>query len=139
MPYTNGISNGVHHASDESIDSLYSFWPAPMPAPASLPEAAFSLTIEGRLDGQKCLLTARGQTPDEFRRNVAALKGLLDPVLIPAGIKPSSPTAATGQPDPTPQCPQHGLMKASTKAPGTFHCTKKLPSGSFCTERFPDK
>jgi hypothetical protein len=55
--------NGVHHPTDEAIDSLYSFWPGTTPAPQPLPEAAFSLTLKGTLDGHEALLTARGHKP----------------------------------------------------------------------------
>ena len=38
----------------------------------------------------------------------------------------------------TPQCKYHGPMKASTKAPGTFFCTRKIADGSYCPSRFPE-
>jgi hypothetical protein len=60
--------------------------PAPTSAPVSLPEAAFSLTLKGTLDGVEALLTARGQTAQEFTRNLEAIRGLLD-----------APTPAQGQ------------------------------------------
>jgi hypothetical protein len=31
-----------------------------------------------------------------------------------------------------PQCPEHGAMRESTKAPGTWYCTQKLANGAFC-------
>lgn len=34
-----------------------------------------------------------------------------------------------------PVCPYHGPMKESTKAPGSWYCTKKMGDGSFCKER----
>jgi hypothetical protein len=29
-------------------------------------------------------------------------------------------------------------MKASSKAPGTWYCTKKLYDGSYCKSRWPE-
>lgn len=52
---------------------------------APLPEAAFSLTLKGTLDGQEVLVTARGQTAAEFKANLEAIRGLLDPVPLPPG------------------------------------------------------
>jgi hypothetical protein len=79
---TNGSTNG--HATDEAIDVLYSFFPGAVPAPAPCPEAAFSCTMEGCIDGHKTLLTARGMTAAEFKANLEAIKGVLDPVPQPA-------------------------------------------------------
>jgi hypothetical protein len=31
-----------------------------------------------------------------------------------------------------PHCPEHGAMRESTKAPGTWFCTQKLANGAFC-------
>src|SRR5215831_2516644 len=66
------------HATDEAIDSLYSWWPGMQTTPQPLPEAAFSLTLKGTLDGVETLLIVRGQTPAEFKANLAAVRGLLD-------------------------------------------------------------
>jgi hypothetical protein len=73
-------TNGVHHEADEAIDQLYSWMPGPQPAPQACPEATFSLTLKGTLDGHETLLTVRGQTAEEFRRNLQQVRGLLDPV-----------------------------------------------------------
>jgi hypothetical protein len=80
-PLANGHANG--HTTDTDIDLLYAWFP-PQPAPQPCPEAVFSLTLKGKLGGQEALLTARGQTAAEFRRNLEAIKGLLDPVPQPA-------------------------------------------------------
>jgi hypothetical protein len=79
-------SNGhgaVHHEADEMIDSLYSFWPGMQPASQACPEAAFSCTVEGKLDGHHTLLTVRGQTAEAFKANLAAVRGLLDQPQLP--------------------------------------------------------
>src|SRR5262245_29515226 len=83
---TNGHTNGTTpaqpgptgHATDEAIDSLYSWWPGLQTPAQPLPEAAFSLTLKGTLDGVETLLTVRGQTPEEFKANLASVRGLLD-------------------------------------------------------------
>jgi len=69
-------TNGVHVDADEQVDSLYSWWPGQTPAP--LPEAAFSLTLKGKLDGVEALFTVRGATAEQFKANLAAVRGLLD-------------------------------------------------------------
>jgi hypothetical protein len=109
---TNGATNG--YAADEMIDTLYSFWPGATPAPQPLREAAFSLTLKGTLGGQEALLTARGQSPEEFRRNLEAIRGLLDPVQTqPATLSPDN-TTFQGQGEGW--CSKHGLhMKLNQK------------------------
>ena len=99
------------------------------------PEAAFSLSLTGSIGGHHAILTARGQTWEEFRANVARLKGLLD---APAAGQPASQPSAPATSE-TPACPTHGLMKPSPKVPGTFFCPKKLYDGSYCKERWPQK
>jgi hypothetical protein len=83
-------------------------------APAPLPEAAFSLTLKGTLDGQEALLTARGQTAAEFRANLAAIRGLLD-----ARPQPQTPAQASSPAQPlSPQ--QHNA--AAMHRPVTGFC-----------------
>ena len=55
--------------TDADLDVLYA-WTAPTPAPAPCPEALFSLTLRGKLDGIETLLTVRGMTAEEFRHNL---------------------------------------------------------------------
>jgi hypothetical protein len=77
-------SNGHNgHSADVDIDSLYAFWPAAMPAPQACPEATFSLTLKGTLGGIETLLTVRGMSSEAFQRNLASVKGLLDPPQAP--------------------------------------------------------
>jgi hypothetical protein len=61
--------------ADAAVGTL----PAPHPASQPCPEAAFSLTLKGTVDGYDALLTARGMTVAEFQRNLAAVRGVLDP------------------------------------------------------------
>src|SRR6516165_2034359 len=86
--------NGVHHPTDEAIDSLYSWMPGTAPAPQPCPEAAFSLTLKGKLDGIEALMTVRGMSADEFRKNLQAIRGLLD---TPASPSPSPRPQAQAQ------------------------------------------
>jgi|SoiMethySBSTD1v2_1073268.scaffolds.fasta_scaffold2666687_1 hypothetical protein len=83
MSQTTFATNGVHgptgQEADRELDTLYAFWPGMQPAPAPCPEALFSCTVRGTLDGHETLLTVRGQTPEEFKRNLSEVRGLLDP------------------------------------------------------------
>ena len=94
-PITTNGHNGVHNATDETIDLLYAWMPPQAPAPAACPEAAFSLTLKGTLDGVEALFTVRGQTATEFKANLAAVRGLLDAPAPPAS---RLVTAKTGVP-----------------------------------------
>ena len=102
--------------------------PAP-PSPAACPEAAFSLCLKGRLDGQDAQLTIRGATYAEFAANVAAVRGLFD---APAPSQPASTPGSPAAAPAVPTCPDHGPLTPSTKAAGTYYCTKKLADGSYC-------
>jgi hypothetical protein len=56
-----------------------------------------------------------------------------------AALSPSH-TAPNGHanghtPASPPRCPSHGAMRESTKAPGTWFCTQKLPDGAYCTHK----
>jgi len=121
-------SNGVHHDTDEAIDLLYSWMPGLTPAPQPLPEAAFSITLKGKLDGQEALLTARGQTATEFKRNLEAIRGLLD-----APQAPQAPVPTTGQEKGW--CPIHAVqMKLQQKGEQSWY-SHWLESGKFCKGR----
>jgi hypothetical protein len=106
------------------IDDLYGptdpsgpAWAAPEP----LPEAAFSLTIHGTIGGHTAMLTIRGQSPDTFRANVAAVRGLLD---TPApDAQPASPGTPPAAPAETPEgwCALHGVqMKHQSNQRGSW-------------------
>jgi hypothetical protein len=52
----------------------------------------------------------------------------------------ASPAASNGHatghtPAQPPQCPAHGDMRESTKQPGTWFCTQKLPTGKYCPSK----
>jgi hypothetical protein len=125
MSATNGTTNGTHHEADEAIDVLYSWFPASQPAPQPCPEALFSLTLKGKLDGIETLLTVRGMTSEEFKKNLAAVRGLLD---APQAQTPAPTTA------PTPQCPQHGAMQPSSKGKG-WYCPHRMEDDTWCPSK----
>jgi hypothetical protein len=123
-----GSTNG---ASDyeADLDLLYAWMPPSTPA-APCPEATFSITLRGTLDGVETLLTARGQTAEEFKRNLQAIRGLLD------------------QPQPTPQaasqaeapikdwCGVHQVrMYLNHGKDGRTWWSHRTPEGTFCKGR----
>jgi hypothetical protein len=83
-------------------------------APAPLPEAAFSLTLKGTLNGVEALLTARGQTAAEFKANLEAIRGLLDrpqPQAQPGPqLSPQQMNAAAMHRPVTGFCPVHQVQ-----------------------------
>jgi hypothetical protein len=141
-------TNGVHaldaaleQSYDADLDELYAWWPleappvetpsAPAPAPATLPEAALSLTLKGTLGGIEAMLTIRGQSPAEFQAHLQAVRGLLDAPAQPAPAcspQPAPPVATT------PLCPTHGAMKPSTKGKG-WYCPHKDSQGQWCPSK----
>jgi hypothetical protein len=119
-------TNGVHHATDEAIDVLYSFWPGTTPAPQPCPEALFSLTLKGKLDGVETLLTVRGQTPAAFKAHLQAIRGLLDPV--PVAPAPSPPQGKGKE-----WCAVHNtVLHLNHGKDGRTWYSHKLPEGGFC-------
>jgi len=105
------------------------------PPPAAVPEALFSATLKGTINGHETLLTVRGMTAAEFAANLQAVRDVLEApaqhTSTPAST-PQTPAAAE-----TPVCQWHGPMKASTKAVGTWYCPSRMGDGSYCKERFP--
>jgi hypothetical protein len=77
MSTSNG-HGGVHHEADEAIDTLYAWMPGLAPALQACPEALFSCTLRGKLDGVETLLTVRGMTAEAFKANLQQVRGLLD-------------------------------------------------------------
>lgn len=86
--------------------------PEPSASPAACPEAALSLCLKGKIGGVEAQLTVRGQTPDEFHRNLAAVRELLDaPAQPPSPPSPPAKPAATPAPEPTTrECPIHKVL-----------------------------
>ena len=56
--------------------------------------------------------------------------------LLVASPVASNGAAANGHtPASPPRCPAHGDMRESTKQPGTWFCTQKLPTGKYCPSK----
>jgi hypothetical protein len=66
-------TNGVHHAADESIDSLYSFWPGVQSAPAPLPEAPVSINLRAMMGGFEVQITLRDHDESALLTRLGAL------------------------------------------------------------------
>jgi hypothetical protein len=128
MSTSNGSTNG--HQADIDVDHLYSYWPPQPPAPQPCPEAVFSLTLKGQLGGQEALLTARGQSPEEFRRNIEAIKGLLD---APQHTEISAPSQ-DGAPIKD-WCAGHQTRMYLNQKEGRTWFSHRLPEGGFCKGR----
>jgi hypothetical protein len=136
--YSNGTSGHTNGTSapapttgasewDEGLDTLYAWYPPQAPAPAPLPEAAFSLTLRGTLGGVEALLTARGQTAAEFKANLAAIRGILD-ASTPAPVQ--TPTATQ---DGEGWCAVHETaMKMHHGKDGRSWFSHALAEGGWC-------
>jgi hypothetical protein len=66
-------TNGVHHATDEAIDSLYAWFPPQAPAPTPLPEAPASVNCHITLEGRQVQLTLRDTDETRLLERLAAL------------------------------------------------------------------
>lgn len=110
------------------------------PAPAAaakpaLPEAPASVHCHVLIEGHSVQVTLRDVDEERLLARLAAL--LTRYPAAPCGGKGETPAQTT--PTSTPTCPHHGPGKESTKAPGTWYCTKKMADGSYCRWRYPDK
>ena len=86
-----------------------------------MPEAAFSMTLRGTLDGVETLLTVRGMTPAEFKANLEAIKGLLDAVQ-PQPPRASAPTQGQSEAPIKDWCSTHQVrMKRHENATGVWY------------------
>jgi len=88
-------------------------------------------------------LTVRGQTPEEFQRNLAAVRGLLDaPTNAPAQT-PSANERRNAEPEAPAGdawvCKYHGKGLPSKKVPGGRYCPAKMADGSHCKEQWSSK
>jgi hypothetical protein len=95
--------------------------PPGQPTPA-LPEAPASVNVRLTIAGKEVQLTLRDH--DEVRL-LARLEEVLQRYPAPQAPAPAPPV------DATPQCPDHGAMKPSTKGKG-WYCPHKLADGSWC-------
>lgn len=117
--------------------------PAPVPPPC--PEAAFSLTLRGSMDGMDAQLTVRGATADGFLANVAAIKGMLvaPPIQGPGQPSPEAPdlpAPEAGQLVVAPAdeqrfCPKHGTRMMLNHKDGDSWWSHRLPDKSWCRSK----
>jgi hypothetical protein len=110
--------------------------PTAAAARPACPEAAFSLTLKGFLDGQEAMLTVRGQTPEEFTANLQVVRGLFDAPAAQPAMPPASHAASQHAAPPTPEgsmiCPVHQvLMTKQSNARGSWLSHPK-PDGGWC-------
>jgi hypothetical protein len=114
---------------DKRVRELLAALPAPpIAAPTvPLPEAPASVNVRVVVAGYEVQWTLRDTDETRLAGRLAALLAQY----------PKAGTASPGgaAPVPPPVCRFHGPMKASSKAPGSFYCTKRVHDGSYCTER----
>lgn len=102
--------------------------PPDEPAPAPRPPATF--TIHALLDDFPLDVSFSGSV----EQLPATIKRLREIGAVPP--TPAARAAASEERQRTaPICEFHGPMKESTKAPGTYFCTKKMGDGSYCKSK----
>jgi hypothetical protein len=122
------LSNGHHdngHASDEAIDSLYSFWPGAADPPA-LPEAPASVNVRVQIGGREVQWTLRDT--DEARL-AGRLEALLARYPLPERPPVQPPPAASqGQEG---YCAKHGVPMSLQTREGS-QWWSHLHAGKWC-------
>lgn len=99
----------------------------------TLPEAPASVNVRLCIGGADVQWTLRDASEHRLAERLEALL-----VRFPQQAKTTSAASTPAQtPASAPICPVHGPMKESSKAPGTWFCSKKLFDGSYCKERMP--
>lgn len=89
MMTSNG-QGGVHHATDEAIDSLYA-WIAPaQPAPAPLPEAPASVNVRVLVAGHEVQWTLRGHDEAQVFDRLHTILKRQDVKVIPKPVPKSN-------------------------------------------------
>ena len=101
--------------------------PVSQPAPA-LPEAPASVNCHITVAGRQVQLTLRDT--DEVRL-LARLEEVLQRYPQPQAPSPASTPPPT---DATPQCPQHGALKKSSKGKG-WYCPHRLDDDTWCPSK----
>jgi hypothetical protein len=105
-----------------TYDLYHPLPPPPAPPQGPLPEAAFSLTLKGKMGGQDALLTVRGMTAAEFTHNLQAVRGLLDSPQ--AAAVPDAPGKG--------YCAKHQIHMTHNEKDGRTWYSHRLPEGGFC-------
>ena len=98
--------------------------------PAAVQRPAPKFTIHALIDDFPFEVEFSGSA-DQLRATVARLReiGAVPPTMAARRAVEEEKARES------PVCPYHGPMKESTKAPGTYFCTKKMGDGSYCKER----
>jgi hypothetical protein len=78
--HTNGTA--AASATDESLDALYAWWPAPQTA-QTLPEAPASINLKALIGGFEAQITLRDSSEDRLLDRLHALLGRTDIRPIP--------------------------------------------------------
>ncbi len=87
-------------------------------------------TINFTYKGYASTVEFEGKT-DQLEFYIDSLDGI--------GATPTTPHSAAAtsaeQQAAAPVCEWHGAMSASSKAPGTFFCSRKMGDGSYCKSK----
>ena len=129
------LAFGLYRRASELLATSGGATPA-QGAPAALPEAPASVNVRLCIDGHECQFTMRDADEARLVERLQALLTRFPQQAKPPASEASAPAQASGE---TPICPVHGPLKQSTKAPGTWFCSKKNFDGSYCQSRHPAK
>ena len=135
------LAFGLYRRASELL-AQHGAAPRPLPygegAVPALPEAPASANARVVIDGHEVQVTLRDVDEERLLTRLAALLARYPAAPCGGkGTRASAPAQTTATTDEPPKCLYHGPMKASTKAPGTWYCTKKNFDGSYCRERYP--
>ena len=104
---------------------------------AALPEAPASVNVRLCIGGADVQWTLRDADEARLVERLQALLARFPQAAKTAKDAASAAAREAQAPASAPICPVHGPMKESSKAPGTWFCSKKLFDGSYCKERMP--
>lgn len=127
------LAVGLYRRASELLHAA----PATPAAAAALPEAPASANARVLIGGHEVQLTLRDTDDERLLVRLATLLARY-PAAPCAGKGTRVPASAAPQTtSETPTCPHHGPGKESTKAPGTWYCTKRMADNSYCQWRHP--
>jgi len=131
------LAFGLYRRASELLATSGGATPA-QGAPAALPEAPASVNVRLCIGGAEVQWTLRDVDEHRLSERLEALLTRF-PQQAKTTSEASVPPAQAQTPGETPICPVHGPLKQSTKAPGTWFCSKKNFDGSYCQSRHPAK
>jgi hypothetical protein len=126
------LSLAIYRRSSELLAAAPSAAPA-QGAPAALPEAPASVNVRLFIGGADVQWTLRDQCEDRLAARLERLLARFPQTAQATSAQGAPAASAPGKPT----CPHHGPGKESTKAPGTWYCTKKMADGTYCPWRHP--